>query len=241
MADLIDRSDTIYQDRDLLDQQQEEAEREWISGWLTGPTRLRWESVPVQVGDPAPDVELRDMRGSPIRLSSLWATGPTLLLFLRHYGCSCLAERWDLLRDELPGYEAAGAQVVAVGQGEPERTAAMVSRRGYPFAVLSDADRSAYRAFGLLQGTPAQVIHEVVWQPDDMATAERVFLQPRRGTERAVVDDPWQLPGEFVIDREGRIALAHRYQYCEDFPPMTVLRGAIAAAQDRDESREGPS
>jgi hypothetical protein len=46
-----------------------------------------------------------------------------------------------------------------------------------------------------------------------------------------VVDSPWQLPGEFVIGSNGQIALAHRYQYCEDFPPKTVLLGAIAAAE----------
>ena len=223
MADLIDR-------RDVIDRQQDEAEQEWIAGWLSGPTRLRWESVPVQVGDRAPDIELRDMLGSPVHLSSLWPSGPTLLLFLRHYGCSCLAERWDSLRDDLPAFEAAGARVVAVGQGEPERTAAMVERRGYPFRVLTDPDRAAYRAFGLLQGTPAQVIHDFAWRSNDRETAERVFLEPRRGTERAVVDDPWQLPGEFVIDRAGTIVLAYRYQYCEDFPPKTVLLGAIAAA-----------
>ena len=57
-----------------------------------------------------------------------------------------------------------------------------------------------------------------------------MFIGPRRGTERAVVDSPWQLPGEFVIGQDGRIVLAHRYQYCEDFPPRTVLIGAIQAA-----------
>ena len=34
-----------------------------------------------------------------------------------------------------------------------------------------------------------------------------------------------------VIGPNGLIALAHRYQYCEDFPPKTVLLGAIAAAE----------
>jgi hypothetical protein len=51
------------------------------------------------------------------------------------------------------------------------------------------------------------------------------------GTEHAVVDDPWQLSGEFVISQGGRIALAHRYQYCEDFPLLPVLLGAIAAVR----------
>jgi hypothetical protein len=44
------------------------------------------------------------------------------------------------------------------------------------------------------------------------------------------VDDPWQLPGEFVVGRDGRIALAHRAQFCEDFAPAAVLIGAIASA-----------
>ena len=227
MADPVDR---MSEPIGLIDRQQDAAEREWVEGWLAGPTRLRWDSLPVQVGDPAPDLELLDMAGTPRRLSDLWSTGPTLLLFLRHYGCSCLAERWDGLRGDLPELEAAGAQVVAVGQGESERTAAMVTRRGYPFPVLSDPDRRAYAAYGLLQGTPAQLVHDFPWRPGDMASAESVFLRPRRGTERAVVDDPWQLPGEFVVDRGGTIVLGHRYQYCEDFPPKGVLLGAIAAA-----------
>jgi hypothetical protein len=46
-----------------------------------------------------------------------------------------------------------------------------------------------------------------------------------------VVDSPWQLPGEFVIGSDGVIRLAHRYQYCEDFPPKKVLLGAIATAE----------
>jgi len=233
MTDELTASASGSAPADMIGRQQDAAEQEWVAGWLAGPKRTRWESLPVQVGDPAPDPTLSDSTGTPRRLSEFWPAGPTLLLFLRHYGCSCLAERWDALRAELPDLVSAGAQVLAIGQGEPERTAAMVRRRGYPFAVLSDPERRAYEAFGLLQGTPAQLVHDFPWQPGDMDSAERIFLRPRRGTERAVVDDPWQLPGEFVIDRAGTIVLAHRYQYCEDFPPKTVLLGALAAAQRR--------
>src|SRR5439155_3958193 len=188
---------------ELIERQQSEAEAEWVAGWLAGPTRLRWEWLPVQVGDPAPDLALLDMKGKRVLLSDFWAAGPTLLLFLRQVGCSCLAERWDKLRDEVPDFRAAGAQLIAVGQGEPERSAATAFRRGYPFPVLSDPERRAYQAYGLLQGTPAQLVHDFAWHPGVMTSARDLFLTPRRGTERAVVDDPWQLPGEFVIDRAG--------------------------------------
>jgi peroxiredoxin len=209
--------------------QHEAAEARWLAAWLAGPKRLRWSSLPPQVGDPAPDIELPDATGRIRTLSEWWSAGPVHLVFLRHFGCSCLAERWDRLRDELAAIAEAGAATVAVAQGESERTAEVAARRGYPFPILCDPDRLAYEAFGLLEGTPPQVLHDFPWRPGDHESADKLS-GPRKGTERAVVDDPWQLPGEFVIARGGRIVLAHRYQYCEDFPPQTVLLGAIAAA-----------
>lgn len=214
----------------IVDDQQAAAEREWLEAWLTGPRRLRWTAVPPQTHDPAPDVALPDTTGAVRRLSEFWGERPALLIFLRHFGCSCLAERWDRLRDEVAEYAGAGAQIVALGQGEPERTAAVAQRRGYPFPVLCDPDRRAYEAYGLPEGSVAQILHDFAWKPDDRETGEQ-WVTSRRSTERALVDNPWQLPGEFVISTRGIIIHAHRYQYCEDFPPRTVLLGAIAAAQ----------
>ena len=214
-----------------LEQLEQEAERRWLAAWLAGPTRIRHDELPVQPGDPAPDVELPDTSGEQRRLSEFWTHGPAVVIFMRHFGCSCLMERWEGLRGELDDYADAGARVVAICQAEPERALAVATRRGYAFPLLCDPDLTAYRAFGLLEGQPSQILHAFPWQPGDEETARTLFIEPRRGTERAVVDSPWQLPGEFVIGSDGRIALAHRYQYCEDFPPKTVLVGAIAAAE----------
>jgi peroxiredoxin len=207
------------------------AEERWLADWLTGPMRVRYDELPPQVGDPAPDLELPDTSGEPRRLSDYWAHAPALVIFMRHFGCSCLMERWEGLKIELGDYADAGARVVAICQAEPARARAVAERRAYQFPLLCDPDRAAYRAFGLLEGQPAQILHDFPWQPGDEETARTLFLEPRRGTERAVVDSPWQLPGEFVIGSNGMIALAHRYQYCEDFPPKTVLLGAIATAE----------
>ena len=194
----------------IVDEQHQAAEQEWLTAWLVGPTRTRLNSLPPQIGDPAPDLELPDTTGKRRRLSEFWQTRPALLLFLRHFGCSCLAGRWEKLKEELPAYEEAGAQVVAICQGEPERR--------------------SYEIYGLLEGTPAQILHDFAWTPGDQATGEKLVTS-RRSTERAMVDNPWQLPGEFVVATDGRLALIHRYQYCEDFPPKTVLIGAIQAAR----------
>ena len=214
-----------------LEELQEQAERRWLASWLIGPTHTRYDELPVQPGDLAPDVELLDTAGALRRLSDFWTHGPALVIFMRHFGCSCLAERWEGLHDELADYADAGARVVAVCQAEPQRALAVATRRGYGFPLLCDPERRAYAAFGLLEGQPAQILHAFPWRAGDEETGRTLFVEPRRGTERAVVDSPWQLPGEFVIRADGRIALAHRYQYCEDFPPKSVLIGSITAAE----------
>lgn len=215
----------------IVDEQHRAAEVEWLAAWLAGPTRTRLTALPPQIGDPAPDIELSDTSGRSRRLGDFWRERPALILFLRHFGCSCLAERWEKLREELPAYDEEGAQVVAVCQGEPERTAAVVTRRGYPFPVLCDPERRAYALYGLPEGTSAQILHDFAWKRGDRETGEKL-MSARRDTERAFVDNPWQLPGEFVVSTPGRLVLTHRYQYCEDFPPKTVLIGAVRAARD---------
>lgn len=208
------------------------AQREWRQAWLDGPdpARLRWSALPPQPGDAAPDLALLDLAGRSRQLSEFWADRPLLLLFLRHFGCSCLAERWELLQTEIADLQSAGAMVAGVCQAEPERAAPVAARRGYTFPLLCDPDRRAYRAYGVLEGSPAQVLHDFAWEAGDAANGD-ALIADRQGTERALVDNTWQLPAEFVIGRGGTLVHAHRYQYCEDFPPATVLIGAIRAAQ----------
>jgi peroxiredoxin len=42
--------------------------------------------TPLAIGDRAPDVELSDHEGHAIRLSSVWQSQPSVLLFVRHFG-----------------------------------------------------------------------------------------------------------------------------------------------------------
>jgi peroxiredoxin len=100
---------------------EEAAEQRWLASWLEGPTRTRYEELPPQAGDLAPDPLLPDTSGEPRRLSDFWTHGPVLVIFMRHFGCSCLQERWEGLKIELADYANAGARVVAICQAEPER------------------------------------------------------------------------------------------------------------------------
>ncbi len=45
----------------------------------------------------APDLAVLDLSGKPVQLSSLWAKGPLLLAFTRHFGCTQCKEMLDEL------------------------------------------------------------------------------------------------------------------------------------------------
>jgi peroxiredoxin len=216
---------------DAVDDLTTAAEQRWKERWADGPTRLRWTTLPPQVGDRAPDAELADHQGHVASLSSRWQTLPVLILFWRHFGCSCGMDRAARLRAELPEYRAAGGDVVIVGQGDPERAARYRAQQELDVPILSDPPRATYEAFGLLQGTAAQILFDA---PDPLLRCEldagMAMAASREGTPRALVDDPWQLPGEFVVAMDGSIRLAHRYGWCEDYPDPRIHVAAIREA-----------
>ena len=215
----------------LVDNQIEAAEKEWLDLWKQGPSRLRWTKVPLQVGDLAPDFELQDTSGKLVHLRDFWSNGPALILFWRHYGCSCGIDRAHRLQNEYADYIKLGASVVVIGQGEPERSKDYSQKHGIPCPVLCDPTYRVYEAYDLLEGKPSQIIYDA---PDEYLRIDyetgAQLQQSRQGTDGALVDSPWQLPGEFVVDQSGIIRLAHRYQHCEDWPTPSMLIPAIKEA-----------
>jgi len=218
-------------EKSILESQLESAEKEWLTLWKEGPTRLRWNKIPLQVGDMAPDFELQESTGKLIHLRDFWNEKPALILFWRHFGCSCGIDRITRLQNEYAEYIKLGANVVIVGQGEPERSAAYAQKHNLPCPLLSDPAYKVYQAYDLLEGKPSQIVFDA---PDEFLQCDfeagLKLQKSRTGTERATVDNPWQLPGEFVVDSRGIVRLAYRYQYCEDWPEPLVLMSAIKEA-----------
>lgn len=206
----------------------EQAEKEWLELWQRGPIRTRWTEMPLQVGDSAPDFELEDSTGKKVQLSSFWKSSPVLLLFWRHYGCSCGMQRAQRLVSEYTEYIKVGGNVVVIGQGEPERAALYATKNNISCPVLCDPTYKVYEAYNLLEGQPSQVFFDA---SDELLRCEpqagREFAKSRQKTDRALVDSPWLLPGEFVIDKGGKVRLTYRYQFCEDWPDPLVLLAAL--------------
>lgn len=126
------------------------------------------------------------------------------------------------MRDDRERFEEAGAAVILIGLGTPDQTAEFCAARSIPFVCASSPDRAAHRAYGLRRGSFDQVAGPRVWFP----WLAKQLGERHQGRPQG---DVAQLPGTFVVDRDGIIRFAHRGQRSSDNPPnervLEVLEG----------------
>ena len=115
--------------------------------------------------------------------------------------------------------EAGDGTVVAVGFDQPER---MVRGLDFPWPVLVDRERVAYRSFGLGRA-PLTELLTLSWVPGYVRKLLRGDPLKRPG------HDVLQLGGDFVIDRDGLVVLAHPSAHFEDREPVGALVAAMEA------------
>ena len=193
----------------------------------TTPSAATGRPVPApKPGELAPDVTLRDTDGAEGRLSDLWSRTPRGLafVFFRHFGCPFCRQHATQLRRDYDRFGEAGLHLVAVGQGTPEEGAQFQRRLKLPYPILVDADRAAYRAYGLREGTSKEMTG-----PRVGIAFFRSLLRGHRPGGVGQHGNISQLHGEFLIDREGILRYAVRPTRPSDIPATDDL---IAAARD---------
>lgn len=106
-----------------------------------------------------------------------------------------------------------GGELIAVTQAAPAQLAAHLQEYPRPFPVVGDPERAVYRLFGLERGS-----WSMFFRPRVLAHYLKLLALgwrlrwPRRG------EDVLQLGGDFVLDADRRLRLAHRSADPQDRP-----------------------
>jgi hypothetical protein len=126
----------------------------------------------------------------------------------------------DAARDRLA---AAGCCVLVVCQAKPDVLTRYLSRQSWHVPVVCDPDRAAYVAFGLERtGWLTFFRPRVLWGYfRGMVRGYRV-KRPHAG------EDVLQLGGDFVLDRNRRVAYAHPSADPADRPAIAKILKTIA-------------
>lgn len=131
------------------------------------------------VGEPAPDFELVNQFGEPVRLSSFRGQNVVLVFYPFAFSGICTGELCEI-RDNLAVFEDAGATVLAVSVDSKFSLRAYAEREGYTFDLLADfwphgAVASAYGVFDTESGMARRGTFII----DAAGTIRYVVVNPR--------------------------------------------------------------
>lgn len=119
-------------------------------------------------------------------------------------------------------FEERGAAIVVVSFAPPERLVSYQLIHRWPFVLLADPDRNAYRYFDL-----KRLPWYRVFSPSTLRLYLSLLLKGRR-IQNYGKDDYFQAGGDFLLDREGTILFAHRSHDPSDRPAVKRLLEEIS-------------
>lgn len=100
-------------------------------------------------GTAAPDFELPDQEGKPVRLSDYRGRSAVVIYFYPKddtTGCTIEACKF---RDEEARFRAAGAEILGISDDSSESHARFAAKYGLPFRLLSDKGGSVRNLYGV--------------------------------------------------------------------------------------------
>ena len=136
---------------------------------------------------------------------------PTLVVFLRHGGCTFCRETLSELRRYRREIEGSGTEIAIVHMGNPMDGTLMLQKYGLDGVHrFSDPECVLYRAFGLARGNFKQL-----FSPKTVSHGIRALMRGH-GIGR-LQGDGFRMPGTFTLIR-GNIIEVHRSNSAEDTP-----------------------
>jgi peroxiredoxin len=183
----------------------------------------------------APNAELLDVEGKPVKLSTLWQERPLLLAFTRHFGCTQCKEMLDELVKGRKKIENAGLSLTVINQGTPEISALFAEKFAPGLTMLCDPERKVYEAYGLEKGNLFQTfLNPKIWSAISRARKKGYQVEtPPEG------QDAMQMSGTFIISKSGQILLPYYYDHIADHPPLDLLLSGVLSTS-WDQPFEGP-
>jgi peroxiredoxin Q/BCP len=104
--------------------------------------------APIEPGRPAPDFELPDQDGNPVRLADLRGRRVVLYFYPKADTPGCTAQACGI-RDRAGDYEAAGATVIGVSPDPVDAVKRFHDRQSLNFTLLADEDHAVCERYGV--------------------------------------------------------------------------------------------
>ena len=129
------------------------------------------------------------------------------------------------MRRQEEQFQQLGARIVLVGLGTAAETAAFKAQFNVPFPMIADPEKRLFKAFQLKQATPKALLSVGMAMKGLAALAKGHGIGIPKGDVR-------QLPGVFIIDKDGRIRFSHFAKDPADHPAADELLRLLESHRD---------
>lgn len=167
--------------------------------------------------------------GTPLALSDFRGK-VIVLIFLRHLACSACRDHLFDLQKHYGELQQLGAELLVVSFSKPASVANYLERYRFPFPVVADPSRDAYKTFALKRASWKKIL-----RPGVIFRYLKIALRGHWPRWPARDEDVLQLGGDFVLDRQGRLIYAHPSTEPTDRPTVQELLKAVRSASSGSE------
>lgn len=172
-----------------------------------------------------------DSDGASVPLASFWGSGPTLIIFLRHFGCLGCSAHVNEIAPRFPELNQLGIRTVFVGNGRPHFIEGFIERHGLgdkQVDIVTDPSLKVFAAAGFKRSILSTL------GPRAAISAARALAAGHRQT--SIQGDGLQQGGTLILNQQGEVVFYHASKYVGDHAAAvevidTAMRVAVAAAK----------
>jgi thioredoxin-dependent peroxiredoxin len=177
----------------------------------------------IQPGTPAPDFQVQDSFGNPIKLQD-YAGKWLLLSFFRNGACAMCNLRVHQLIQKYPALQAQNLKIITVFESPSSSINQYVGKQNAPFPIVPDPTAKLYALYGLENSE--EKVHATREKPEfptmvQSAAAIGFALTPEEGSNF------FRMPADFLIAPDSSIQIAHYAEYVYDHLELEILEAAI--------------
>jgi len=144
------------------------------------------------IGSPAPDFELPDQDGNPVKLSDFRGKKVILFAYPRADTPGCTTQACGF-RDNFPKIETQNAVVLGISPDAPDANKAWKEKQQLPYTLLSDEAHSVLEAWGAwgernMYGNKFMGVIRSHWVIDEAGNIldEQIKISPKKSIEKAL-------------------------------------------------------
>jgi peroxiredoxin len=147
----------------------------------------------LQPGGKAPEFELADQNGEPVRSSELLKRGPLVICFFRGRWCPFCVGQMEAMNAVVPEIQKLGASLAAISPQTPHQSYLMADQHKLQFPLLTDAGNRLARQFGLAYHVPEY--------------QQEIYKRGFTNLPFVNGDPAWELPipATYVLDRNATV------------------------------------